>query len=95
MTAQSLASDGTPIDWCQRCSCAVVHEPIVCEDCRVQLALNDEDDPKPQPPGPEFRSLLATLNESLTHVSIRSDSLEKINRVRAAILAARDALEAK
>lgn len=50
MTAQTLSKDGTPIDWCQRCSCAVVHKPIICEDCRVQIAINDEADPKPQPP---------------------------------------------
>lgn len=50
MTSQALSCDGIPIDWCQRCECAVIHEPILCEDCIADIAILDEEFPLPEPP---------------------------------------------
>lgn len=50
MKAEAVATDGTPIDWCERCECAVIHEPILCEDCIADIAILDEEFPLPEPP---------------------------------------------
>lgn len=43
MKAESVSSDGVPIDWCERCECAVIHEATLCEDCVADIAISDDE----------------------------------------------------